>query len=76
MTNDQATPRSADPQEIIDRFLTPMSSLDPQAEHICEMRRCLVEDARLCGYAEAQNLPLADLFLFYVQYQREREASR
>jgi hypothetical protein len=44
---------------------------DVSAETICEMQRCIVEDAKLCGWAESQNVPLADLFLLYVQYQRE-----
>ena len=60
------------PADVERAFLTPMSD---DRDAVWEMRRCIVEDAKLCSHAEAQSVPLADLFLLYAEYQRE-EASR
>jgi hypothetical protein len=55
--------------EIEVAVMTPMAY--PSAEMICEMRYTLVEEAKLCGFAEAQNLSLVDLFLFYAEWKRQ-----
>lgn len=65
--------RPEDPQEVMAQFLTPMAD---DRDAICAMRRCLVEDAKLGGYAEMQSLPIVDLYLLYEQYHAERELTR
>jgi hypothetical protein len=37
-------------------------------DEIREMRRVVVEELHLCGYAEVQRLPLTDLIDLCVQY--------